>query len=268
MRFLIMTDIEGVTGVTTFPQAENSQLGRDMLMHDLLAVIEGIRFHEHHEIVVYDMHTDGRNVDLSQLPEDITVVMGKPIDGNLYRGVGNAFDGLFLVGLHTMINAKGALLAHSYLREYDSIHINGELMGEIGVEAALAGEQGIPLVFVSGDNLGCKEAEELIPGIVTAAVKKSLDEAQAICLTPAATQKILAEAAEKAVEKAKSIRPKETAVPVTIHIQFSACKYLDVMKKLHPEIFVDANTVEMKGTNLLKCWSEYLTMEKEMVNYG
>lgn len=78
MRFLIMTDIEGVTGVTTYQQAENSQLGRDMLMHDLLAVIEGIRTEEHHEIVVYDMHTDGRNVDMTQLPEDIPVVMGKP----------------------------------------------------------------------------------------------------------------------------------------------------------------------------------------------
>ena len=65
MRFLIMTDIEGVTGVTTYLQAEKSQFGRDMLMNDLLAVIDGIRSEEHHEIVVYDMHTDGRNIDIT-----------------------------------------------------------------------------------------------------------------------------------------------------------------------------------------------------------
>ena len=28
MKFLVMTDIEGVTGVTTFAQAENTQFGR------------------------------------------------------------------------------------------------------------------------------------------------------------------------------------------------------------------------------------------------
>ena len=65
MKFLVMTDIEGVTGVTTFAQAENTQFGRDMLMHDLRAVLEGIK-NAGGEAVVYDMHTDGRNIDILQ----------------------------------------------------------------------------------------------------------------------------------------------------------------------------------------------------------
>lgn len=266
MRFLIMTDIEGVTGVTTYPQAENSQLGRDMLMNDLLAVIEGIRAEEHHEIVVYDMHTDGRNIDMTQLPEDVKVVMGKPINGQLYRGVGNDFDGLFMVGLHAMSREPGAMLAHSYLREYDSIHINGELVGEIGTERALAGEQGIPLVFVSGDDKGCAEAKALDDKIVTAVVKESLGEDQALCKTPARTRELLKAAAKEAAENAKNIKPKVTAMPVTIRVRFSKCKYLQSMKELYPEKFVDEYTVEMTGDGLLSCWSEYLKMEKEMVS--
>lgn len=266
MRFLIMTDIEGVTGITTYQQAENSQLGRDMLMNDLLAVIEGIRAEEQHEIVVYDMHTDGRNVDLSMLPEDIEAVVGKPINGKLYRGTGGHYDGLFMVGLHAMSREPGAMLAHSYLIQYDAIHINGELVGEIGVERALAGEQGIPLVFVSGDDKGCEEAKKLDPAIVTAVVKKSLDDAQAVCLPPARTKAVLKAAAAAAVKKAKDIAPKVTQMPVTIKIQYSDCKYLETMKRLHPEIFVDDHTVEMTGDNLLQCWSDYLVMEKEMVS--
>lgn len=265
MRFLIMTDIEGVTGVTTYQQAENSQLGRDMLMHDLLAVIEGVRVEENHEIVVYDMHTDGRNVDLFQLPDDVEVVMGKPINGNLYRGVGGNFDGLMMVGLHAMSREPGAMLAHSYLREYDEVRINGELVGEIGVERALAGEQGIPLIFVSGDDKGCEEAKALDPRIVTAVVKNSLDEAQARCKTPAMTAKILKAAAAEAVKTAKSISPKTTMMPVEIQIVFSDCHYLQVMKRLHPEIFVDERTAVVTGNGLLKVWSEYLKMESEMV---
>ena len=266
MRFLIMTDIEGVTGVTTYQQAENSQLGRDMLMHDLLSVIEGIRAEEHHEIVVYDMHTDGRNVDLTKLPEDIPVIMGKPINGKIYRGIGGGYDGLFMVGLHAMSREPGAMLAHSYLREYDSIHINGELVGEIGVERALAGEQGIPLVFVAGDDKGCAEARNLNPSIVTAVVKKSLGETQALCYPPTKTKPILRSAAKEAVAKAKTIAPKETTLPVTIQIKYSDCIYLQTMKALYPDVFVDERTIEMKGDNVLECWSEYLGMEKEMVS--
>lgn len=264
MKFLIMTDIEGVTGVTTYQQAENSQFGRDMLMNDLLAVIDGIRSCGDHDIVVYDMHTDGRNVDISRLPEDVPVVMGKPINGKLWRGVGKGFDGLFMVGLHAMSREPGAMLAHSYLREYDSIHINDDLVGEIGVECLLAGEQGTPLVFVSGDDEGCEEAQQFVPGVVTAAVKYCLDEAQALCETPAKTRKLLRAAAAQAVENAKKIQPKKPDMPVTVTIKYSDCAYLQIMKQIHPEIFTDANTVVMKGDNLLETWSEYLVMEKEM----
>ena len=265
MRFLIMTDIEGVTGVTTYPQAENSQLGRDMLMHDLLAVIEGIRTDEHHDIVVYDMHTDGRNVDMSQLPDDVTVVMGKPILGDCYRGVGSEFDGLFLVGLHAMRHAPGALLDHSYLIQYDAIRLNGNKVGEIGVEAALAGEQGIPLVCVCGDDKGCAEAEALAPGVVTGVVKKALGHFEAVCYPPAKTAQILRNAAREAVRKSAGIAPLKTQMPAKFEIEYSQCRYLEVMKQLHPEIFVSDNTIVFGGDNLLKCWSEYLLMEKEMV---
>ena len=265
MRFLIMTDIEGVTGVTTYHQAENTQFGRDMLMNDILAVIEGIRSEEHHDVVLYDMHTDGRNIDITQLPEDVKVVMGKPINGKLYRGAGGDYDGLFMVGLHAMGRVPKAMLAHSYLREYDSIHINEDLVGEIGVECLLAGEQGFPLVFVSGDDKGCEEAEQFMPGVVTAVVKYSLDESQALCDSPAKTRKTLKEAAARAVAKAAQMSPKKTQMPVTITFKFSDCEYLEIMKEIHPEIFVNDNTVVMKGDNLLETWSEYLLMEREMV---
>lgn len=262
MRFLIMTDIEGVTGVTTFPQAEKSEFGREMLMNDLCAVLEGIKS-AGAEAVVYDMHTDGRNVDISRI--DVPVVMGKPIRGDLWRGVGNDnIDGLFLLGLHTMQHT-GHLLAHSYLREYDAIYLNGLLVGEIGIEAALAAEQGIPLKFISGDDQGCLEAGALIDGIVTCPVKYSLGDDTALCLAPSRTADMLKTAAKEAV--AADVKPFEVKAPYEIKIVYSDCRYLEIMREIHPEIFTDERTVVMRGDNLLKTWSEYLTYEKEMVNY-
>lgn len=261
MRYLVMTDIEGVTGVTTFSQAEKSEFGREMLMNDLCAVLEGIR-DAGADAVVYDMHTDGRNVDISRVGSP--VVMGKPILGELYRGVGSDFDGLFLLGLHTMQHT-GHLLAHSYLREYDAIYLNGLLVGEIGIEAALAGEQGIPLKFISGDDMGCLEAKELISDIVICPVKKSLGDDTAICISPENTAKMLREKAAEAVRAV--VKPFVVESPYEIRIVYSDCRYLKIMKEIHPEIFVDERTVVMRGENLLKTWSQYLIYEKEMVNH-
>ena len=262
MKFLIMTDIEGVTGVTTFPQAEKSEFGREMLMNDLCAVLEGVK-EAGADAIVYDMHTDGRNVDISRI--DVPVVMGKPIRGDLWRGVGNSgIDGLFLLGLHTMQHT-GHLLAHSYLREYDAIYLNGILVGEIGIEAALAGEQGIPLKFISGDDMGCLEAKALIENVVTCPVKTSLSDDTAICPSPSATAILLKEKAKEAV--LASVPPFEVKGPFEIKIVYSDCKYLEIMKEIHPEIFADERTAVMRGDNLLKTWSQYLIYEKEMVNH-
>lgn len=262
MKYLVMCDIEGVTGVTTFKQAENSELGREMLMNDLCAVLDGI-WKAGGEAIVYDMHTDGRNVALNGICAP--VVMGKPILPKLWRGVGgDGIDGLFMVGLHTM-QGTGALLQHSYLKEYEAIYLNGMLVGEIGMEAALAGEQGIPLKFVSGDDMGCKEAADLISGVLTCAVKNSLTEDTAICYPPEATALRLREKAEQAA--LAEVMPFKVEAPYEIKIIFSDCSYLDIMRRLHPEIFVDERTVVMRGDNLLETWSQYLIYEKEMVNY-
>lgn len=257
-----MTDIEGVTGVTTFRQAENTEFGRDMLMNDLKAVLAGIK-DAGGEAIVYDMHTDGRNVRLEEI--DAPVVMGKPILPYLWRGIGGeGIDGLFMVGLHTMQHEKPiALLQHSYLREYDAIYINGILLGEIGVEAALAAEAGVPLKFVSGDDLGCREAEALGTGVVTCPVKTSLGADTALCLAPSESTVRLREAAKKAA--LTTVAPFTVKAPYEIRIQFSDCPYLSKMRELHPEIFADERTAVIKGENLLETWSRYLLMEKEMV---
>ena len=260
-NFLVMTDIEGVTGVTTFSEAESSQFGKDMLMNDLNAVLNGI-WQAGGKAIVYDMHTDGRNVDLSSL-YSTPVVRGKPILEKKWRGIGTeGIDGLFMVGLHTMQHT-GALLAHSYLREYDTIHLNGILVGEIGMEAALAGAGGVPLKFVSADDAGCREAEALIPEVVTCAVKKSLGDDTAICYPPKMTEGMLTKAAKEAA--LKEIPTFKVEPPYEIKIKFSKCSYLNTMKTIHPEIFENEDTVVMRGDDLLKVWSEYLKYEKEMV---
>lgn len=258
-RFLVMVDIEGVTGVTTFKQAEGSELGWNMLMHDIKAVLAGIKA-AGAEAVLYDMHTDGRNVDLNEI--DAPVIMGKPICGEKYKSVGGHFDGLYMLGLHTMMHVPGALLQHSYMLYYDEIRVNGLLVGEIGMEALLAGEQGIPLRFVSGDDLGCKEATDLIPNVTTCAVKTSLGDDTALCLPPCVTGPALEKAAFAAASNHAA--PFKLEAPYEITVKFADGPEAGLMYQLHPEIFHGERTVVLRGESLLKTWAEYLTYEKQL----
>ncbi len=56
--------------------------------------------------------------------------------------------------------------------------------GEIGLNAAMAGHLGVPVVLLSGDDAACAEAAALIPEAVTVPVKEALGMAAAVTLHP------------------------------------------------------------------------------------
>ncbi|MBT3275892.1 MAG: hypothetical protein HN368_22275, partial [Spirochaetales bacterium] len=68
-------------------------------------------------------------------------------------------------------------------RTIEYYHLNGKPIGEIAQFAMYHGAYDLPLIFLSGDVEACAEAEELVPGIVTAAVKEGLSREAAITLS-------------------------------------------------------------------------------------
>ena len=76
----------------------------------------------------------------------------------------------------------------------------GELaIGELGLNAAVAGAFGVPLAFASGDDKLAAEAQALLPGVETVAVKEGLAWSAARLLAPDATQAALRAGARRAL---------------------------------------------------------------------
>jgi len=100
MKFMIRSDVEGVTGVTTYQQAEGSEFGRAMLANDLNAAIEDLLSTDDHEIVIYDEHTDGRNIALEGLPEGVSVICDKLLYRSDWGGIDSSYDAMIMVGFH------------------------------------------------------------------------------------------------------------------------------------------------------------------------
>ena len=196
MKFMIRSDIEGVTGVTTYGQVENSEFGRAMLTNDLNACIEGLLSTGDHEIVVYDEHTDGRNVTLDDLPDSASVICGKPPYRPDWGGIDSSYDAMIMVGFHARSGVEGALLPHSYSRKNLNIRLNGTTVGEIGMEAAIAGDFDVPLWLITGDSAGMAEAEQIVPDVKTVTVKEAMGDFTARCLPPKLTAKLIYESAK------------------------------------------------------------------------
>ena len=95
----------------------------------------------------------------------------------------NGIDALLFIGQHSMAGTPNGNLAHTMSSKFVEYYkLNDHFIGEFGLRAAIAGELGIPTIFISGDNLACLEARNLIPNIVECPVKKSLGLEQAEAL--------------------------------------------------------------------------------------
>ena len=264
LRYMMLVDIEGVTGVTTFHQAEKEPFGRDMMMHDINAVLEGILSEPGNEVLIFEEHTDGCNIDLSDLPAGVQVVRGKPLINGAWKGIDSSYDGLIMVGFHARYGVEGALLPHSYGPQNRDIRINGVNVGEIGVEAGMAGDAGVPLVLVTGDSAGCDEASELVPGVMTVSVKEALGSTYARCLNPKDSAAILREAGLKLARGIPDVKAKTYGETVSMEIDLAEGAFADTLRLWHPELFVSAHTIVLNGKSVTEVWQRYLQEERRI----
>jgi D-amino peptidase len=99
--------------------------------------------------------------------------------------------------------------------------INGQSVGEIGIEACYAGHWDVPLIFVQGDEAACYEAGQQFPGVVTASVKRAEGDELAAGLEPEAGRRETARRVAESIAKARTgkLRPYKPTLPMTITIR-------------------------------------------------
>jgi len=225
-RVYVKVDMDGVSGIVSpeqvRPGSPEYEGARRLLMHDVSAVLDGAFAAGCTEAVIYDMHGQGRNLDLESLDRRAVAICGKPPPtDDFFYGLDESFHALFLVGCHARAGAHGALMPHTYDHEIVSLKVNETELGEIGMEAALAGKFGVPLALVTGDSGAVREARELLANDVEAVeVKRAVSAGSAVCLPAARTEKLLSEAARQAVRRAPTVPPVVFQSPTTLEATF------------------------------------------------
>lgn len=261
-KYMIRSDIEGVSGVVSYEQAEPGKaeydLGLRMFQSDLVACAEGLLAGGADEVVIYDEHYYGRNIDAAWLPEAVSFIAGKPpYRADWAGGLDETFSGMVLLGFHSKYGTPGGLLHHSYELDIRDLDLNGVSVGEIGMETAIAGDFGVPLLLVTGDSAGCAEAETLVPGVKTVAVKESLGEAGGRCLPVCQTAARIREAAREVVAKGAEFQPWQVGPEVTLTVSFNPGAYADAVRGRYGKDLNEDGDLVMHGGSATAVWAEY-----------
>lgn len=262
VRFVIRCDMEGVTGVVNYRQVEPGMPeyaeARENFMQEIIALVEGLKEGGADEVVIYDEHWFGRNLEVNRLPAGVRAICGKPP----YRedwagGLDASCRGLILHGLHSRAGS-GELLHHTYEPDISKIEINGVEVGEIGVEAAIAGDFRVPTRLVIADSAGVAEAAELIPNLKTVVTKISQSPEGADCSPLEETVKRIRQAARDVAMDPVDTEPFRFVSPVTMKIHFNEGRYLDALRRRAADRMVDQNCLELEAAdNVNTLWARY-----------
>jgi D-amino peptidase len=206
MKILIAADMEGISGVTHWEQVmpgnADYERYRRIMTSEVNAAIEGAFAAGAAEVSVTDGHASGRNILIDMLDPRARLNSGSPSPFSMIEGVQHNVDGVFFIGYHARAGTAQAILDHTWSSKcVAGLWLNDLEVGEIGLNAALCGHFGIPVLMISGDQSACREAKELLGLLETVIVKRATGRMSADCLPPAVTYAAIKEAASRAVSR-------------------------------------------------------------------
>jgi len=230
MRIYISVDMEGIAGVVLPEQLQRGAVeyaeARRLLVAEANAAVEGARAGGADEVIVADMHGSGFNFPPEELHPDALWLHGGPHWPRFPFLEGAA--GMILLGYHAMAGTAQAVRDHTMSSAaWQELRINGAPAGEIAIDAALAGALGVPVILVTGDDKACAEARALLPGVLTAEVKRGVARHRALTLAPVAARALIRTQVAEAVRQAANRRPYRIEGPVTLRLTYTGADLAD-----------------------------------------
>lgn len=265
MRLFLSTDFEGTSGIVAWEQiiegsAEYEQ-GRRLLTDEVNAVINGAIEAGATEFVVNDSHHHMRNLHPQDLHGHATLITGRHKPLYMMEGLDASFDGVCFVSYHGSIGAEHAVLSHTYNPgAIWEVRINGEVVGESGINALVAAHYGVPIIFVSGDTVTAQEARRIAPNAEKVVVKQSLGRFAAANLHPTVACELLRAGATRAVRNLDTMRLPEFKEPVSLEVTFLVADMAEMALWVRGVERVGPRTVALASENLLDLYRMFVTV--------
>ncbi|MGA2083217.1 MAG: M55 family metallopeptidase [Holophaga sp.] len=265
MKLLIAVDMEGATGVTAWdhvdPKTAEYLRFRNLLTADVNAAVEGALAAGAGDILVVDGHWNSGNVLIEELNPKAQLITGTHLPLSMVEGVQGGADAALFVGYHARAGTLHAVLDHTWSdRRIINLWLNGRLAGETGLNGALCGAYGVPVLLVTGDQAVAAEARDWIPGLETAVVKTALGRTGAQCLPPAETGPLIHAAARRAVRRfldKQGPSPVQMTRPVTVRIEFGNSQMVDAASLLPGSERLDGRTLEFTAGDMTSAYLQF-----------
>src|SRR4051794_24036972 len=232
MRVLIMSDMEGVSGIVVWQQVTGGdpmyEECRRLYTEEINAAVRGAKRAGATEIVAVDCHGAGGGWTFNSfVPElldpDCEWVAHHPWS-RYTELLEQGCDACLCVGMHARNNTPDGVLCHTISTvKWENLWFNDDLVGELGINAAVCGHYNCPVVLVTGDEAVCREAKGLLGvGLTTVAVKRGLSRFSARQIPPVRARQMIEEGAYHSLQDLTAVKPYIPAQPTKITVEITS----------------------------------------------
>jgi D-amino peptidase len=267
VRVHVISDMEGIAGIVKWQQVAGGEKlyeeGRVLYTEEINAAVRGARAAGATEIVVMDNHGAGGEYSFNSLVPDLLDPACEYVvqeEWTEYVGfLESGCDACLLVGMHAMAGTADGVLSHTVSGQaWRSLRFNGRFVGETGINAALCGQWGVPVVLVTGDRAVCVEARGLLgDGLTTVEVKEGIGRYAARMKTPLRARELIEEGARKSLLDLSAVVPYDPGRPSEIEIEFMTPDRLQEYANRKGVEVTGACSLVVRGDDWWTAWSSF-----------
>ncbi|MGB5346686.1 MAG: M55 family metallopeptidase [Woeseia sp.] len=237
LKVYISADMEGVAGAVTDeqlgPDGFEYQRFREFMTAEVNACIEAARAAGATEFLVSDSHGNGQNLLIEKMPDDVMIVRSWPRELGMMEGIDDSFDAVIFIGYHASTENSRGVRAHTMSSaNVTGLRINGISMSEGSMNAAIAGDFGVPVVMVSGDDVAVAENQVIVGDIEGAVVKWAKGFHSAQTLTPAAAREVIRTRTKAALDRIDDFKPYVLEGPLQVDLSLKHYRPVELLAYL------------------------------------
>lgn len=265
MKIYITTDLEGVSGVVhpehTAWDGRRHHEARRWMTEDVNAAVDAAVEMGATEVLVCDGHSSSRNIIISDLHPAATLIFGRSGRrlGQM-EGLDESFDAVFQIGYHARVGTPSTLNHTTNSGVLTASTINGRPVGELDMNAVIAGEFGVPVVMASGDSAAMAEMQELCPWVETAVVKWPVGMYAAKVLSPAREQQLIREAVQRALRRLPEMKTVTVERPTTLELTFKDTALADAAYLMPGTVRTSHYAVAFTGADIFEAYRAHFVM--------
>jgi D-amino peptidase len=266
VRVLIISDMEGVAGITKWEQVSGGESlyeeGRRLYTEEINAAVRGAYEAGAREVVVMDCHGAGKGWTFnSLLPE----LLDERCEWVVQREwteytemIEEGCDAALFVAMHAKSGTADAVMSHTVSgTEWRELKFNRTSVGETGINAALCGTWGCPVLLVTGDEATCAEGRALLgDGLTTVAVKRAFGRFSARHVTPGRARALIESGARRALEDLGAVAPYDPGRPCEIEVELATPDHAEPFRHRLGLERVGPNTVVSRADSWWEAWKQ------------